>query len=209
MLSDSLVLFSIASRSSKRPMPFHPETQIAAHALAYNSAGSRSYLHPRRQLLALPLKIDTLYPIGHAGQDFVRDGAECLSQYRHRQIISKDDSLVPFLAINIRHINHAYIHADIANIGRLLPVHQAISVPVAQMPVQPVGISDRDSGNPRVAVQDSFPAITYSLIRRNIMYLQPEAASDFSPASFVLPYAPRGSTGLSSVYGIQPFPLKT
>ena len=55
---------------------------------------------------------------------------------------------IPFLTVNVRNVNHANVHTDVTHIGRTLAIHQTIGVAVAKMTVQPVGISDRQCGNP-------------------------------------------------------------
>ena len=58
-------------------------------------------------------------------------------------MITENLHSIPFLAVNVRNINHANVHTDVTHIGRTLAIHQAIGVPVAKMTVQSVGISDR------------------------------------------------------------------
>ena len=58
-------------------------------------------------------------------------------------MLAEDLYLIALTTVDARDIDHRHIHTDIAHILRLLTIHQAIAMAVAQMAVQPVGISYR------------------------------------------------------------------
>ena len=93
------------------------------------------------------LEIDAFHPVAHAGEDFVRDSPQSVTQHRHGQVVSKDDGRISFVTIDVGDINHAHIHTDITYVRSLFAIHQAIASPVSQAAVEPVSISDGQGGN--------------------------------------------------------------
>ena len=62
----------------------------------------------------------------------------------HRQVGTEYLYAVTLLAVYIRDINHADIHADISYVVGLLTVHKAIGLAVTQVTVQAIGITYRN-----------------------------------------------------------------
>ena len=60
---------------------------------------------------------------------------------------------ITFLAVDVRHIYHAHIHADVAHIVCLLPIDKTVAAPVAQMAVQTIGITYWNGSNAAVTVK--------------------------------------------------------
>src|SRR5574344_1366005 len=92
-------------------------------------------------------EINSLHAGRYAGKNLIRDGFQNIRKIAHRQVITEYFHPVTLLTVDIRHINHANIHADITHVRSLLPVHQTIAVTVAQVAIQSVGIADWNSGN--------------------------------------------------------------
>ena len=93
------------------------------------------------------LKIYTLHASRHAGEYLVWNRAQHVGQDVHRQVVAEDFHPVSFLTVDVGDVYHAHIHADIADVRSFLPVDQAIASTASQVPVQPVGIADRQRGN--------------------------------------------------------------
>ena len=79
---------------------------------------------------------------------------------------------VAFAAVDVRHVDHADIHADVAHVGGALPVHQAVGIPVAQVAVQAIGVADGQGGDARVAGQVALAAIAHGVFLGHVAYLQ-------------------------------------
>ena len=51
------------------------------------------------------------------------------------------------LAVDVGHVDHAHVHADVAHDGGPLAVHHHAPFAVAQVAVQSVGIADGNGGD--------------------------------------------------------------
>ena len=76
------------------------------------------------------------------------------------------------MAVDASDIDHRYIHTDVAHIFRLLTIHQAESMAIAQVTVQAIGITDRDGGYDTVLIQDGLARITHALTSLDIVHLE-------------------------------------
>src|SRR5574344_2153638 len=79
---------------------------------------------------------------------------------------------VTFLGINSRKVYHAHIHADVSDYWSEFAVYPNFAVPIAQMSVQSIGISNRNSTNDRVALQNTFSAVSDSFGGWHMLDLQ-------------------------------------
>ena len=124
------------------------------------------FIYPTKKLVffLLVLKIHFLHAIGDACQYFIGDGVERIGQDGHGQMFTEYFYAVPFLAVNVGHVNHRHIHTDIAHIGSLLSVHKTIAGSASEVAVEPVGIADRDGGDAAVTGQDALAAVAHSLL---------------------------------------------
>ena len=86
-----------------------------------------------KSLLTSVLIVHTLNPGRHTGQHFVRNGVERIGQHCDRQMVAEDFHRIAFLAVNVRHVDHADVHTNVTHIRSALAVDQAIGVSVAQM----------------------------------------------------------------------------
>ena len=82
------------------------------------------------------LEIHPLYTVADARQHLVWNGVKTVGKHRHGQMVAENLHRVTFPAVNVCHVNHRHVHADIAHIGRTLAVHQTIAATAAQMAVQ-------------------------------------------------------------------------
>ena len=103
--------------------------------------------------------VDTFYSLGHAGEDFVGDGIQFFSEFGDRNVSSEDFNLVADFCINIGDIDHAGVHANIADDRCPFPSHEHFSDSVAQVAVQAVRIADRDDGDVRGTESETFTSI--------------------------------------------------
>ena len=60
-------------------------------------------------------------------------------------MVTKNFHTVTLLAIDVRHVNHTDIHADIPYIGCPLAVYKTIGMSISKMAVQAVGVTDGKS----------------------------------------------------------------
>jgi len=118
------------------------------------------------------LIVHSLYTVGNACQNLIRNGIENIRQDSDWKLIAENDGFIAFLAVDVCDINHAHIHTDVSHVGCLLSVDQAIAMSVAQMTVQAVGISDRNGSDAGIACENSFPAVAYGVVSRHIVNLQ-------------------------------------
>ena len=116
----------------------------------------------------LVLIIDSLYTVADASKHLIRYCVDSIRQHCNWQFLAKENNLIALFAVDISNVNHRNIHADIAHILGFLAVDKAIAVAVAEMSVQSIGITYRNSSNTRVACQSSAAAVSYGLIGRNI-----------------------------------------
>ena len=76
--------------------------------------------------------------------------------------------LVPDGGIRVRDINHAGVHADVTDDWYSFPFDEHVTDTIAQVTVQPVGIPDRDYGDPGRAGGVTFAPVPDGLAFRNL-----------------------------------------
>ena len=91
----------------------------------------------------LVLIVHSLDTVADTCQNLVWNCVNRIRQYCHGQFLTEYYNLVALLAVNVRHVNHGYVHADVAHIFSLLAVDEAVAVAVAKMTIESVGIADR------------------------------------------------------------------
>ena len=109
------------------------------------------------------MKVDALDAVADRGQDFVGDGVEQACQLCGREVVAEDFDRVAFAAVRVRHVNHADVHADVADIVRALTVHQTVAAAVAEVSVQAVSIANRNGGDARVTLQNSAAGVAHAV----------------------------------------------
>lgn len=87
-------------------------------------------------------------------------------------MVTKNFHTVTLLAIDVRHVNHTDIHADIPYIGCPLAVYKTIGMSISKMAVQAVGVTDGKSRYTRRTGEMPFPAIPHRILFGNITYLE-------------------------------------
>ena len=90
---------------------------------------------------ALFLIIYPFHPCRYTGKNFIRNRIQLVRENRYRQVVTENNHLVAFAAVDVGNVYHTDIHTDIAYISRFLPIHQAVGISTSQMAVQ----SDRKS----------------------------------------------------------------
>ena len=91
-----------------------------------------------RQLVNLThliLEVNSLHTIADSRQHLVWNGVKCITENGDRKVVAEDFDTVAFLTVDASNVNHRYVHTDIADVLRLLPIHQTVAVAVAQMAV--------------------------------------------------------------------------
>ena len=92
-----------------------------------------------------PLSILIIYSL-HTCRDtcqhLIRNGFKHIGKNGYRQMVTKNFHTVTLLAIDVRHVNHTDIHADIPYIGCPLAVYKTIGMSISKMAVQAVGVTD-------------------------------------------------------------------
>ena len=109
--------------------------------------------------LPLFLNEDSLNAGADASEDFVRDGADGIAEDTDREVVAKDGDVVACLTVDTRDINHAHIHADVAQVRCFLTVDKAVAVAVAKTTVEPVGITDRDGCHAGWMIDKGFATV--------------------------------------------------
>jgi hypothetical protein len=79
--------------------------------------------------------INTLYTCRHRCKYFIRNRVEPFGETVNGQIASEYLHAVALLAVDVRNIYHAYIHADVSYIFCLFAVDEAVAVAVAKLAV--------------------------------------------------------------------------
>ncbi len=87
-------------------------------------------------------------------------------------MLAEDFHAVAFLAVDARHVYHRYVHADVAHIVCLLSIDEAVSMAIAEMTVQAIGVTNWDGCDVAVLVEDSLAAVAYALPCLDVVYLQ-------------------------------------
>ena len=77
------------------------------------------------------LKVNAFYTCANRGKHFVGDGVEYVWENRYGQVIAKDFYLVALFAWNVGDINHANIHANVANVGCFVSINQTVASTIA------------------------------------------------------------------------------
>ena len=120
----------------------------------------------------LLLYVDMLYTCRYAREYFVWDSTDGIAENRDRKFVAENGDAVSHLAVNIRHINHTNIHADVAEVVGPLSVDQTVAVAVAEFAVESVCISNWDGSYACRFVQNGFAAIPDAIACRNVSYLE-------------------------------------
>ena len=87
------------------------------------------------QLTHLILKVNSLHTIADSRQHLVWNGVKCIAENGDKKLVAEDLDTVAFLTIDASNVNHRYVHTDVADVLRLLTIHQTVAVAVAQMAV--------------------------------------------------------------------------
>ncbi len=117
------------------------------------------------------MNINSLNSVADACQHLVWNGAKGIAEHSDRQVVAKDFHLVTLLAVDVGHVNHADIHADVTHIVGFLPIHQTIAATIAEMTIEAVGIANRNGSNAAVTFQDGATRITNAVPLRHITNL--------------------------------------
>ena len=120
----------------------------------------------------LVLIIYSLHTITDGGKHLVWNGVEDVAEGLHWQMLSEDFHGIALLAVDARYIYHRHIHADVAHIVCLLSVYQTVSMAIAKMAVQAVGIADRDGCDDAVLIENGFSAIAHTLSCLDMVHLE-------------------------------------
>ena len=118
------------------------------------------------------LHIDVLDTIRNACKHFVGNGSDGIAEHCNGQVVTKDDGMVAHTAVDVGHINHADVHADVPHVVSPLSVHQAVALAVAQTAIQSVGISNGDGCNARRTLQHGATAVANGVACWNVAYLE-------------------------------------
>ena len=105
------------------------------------------------------LEIDTFDAVGDTREDLVGDRVELIAELGDGQMLAEDLHLVALLTGDVGDIDHRHIHTDVTHVLGLLPVHQTVTVAVAQMTVESVGMANGDSGNDGIALDLALAAV--------------------------------------------------
>ena len=116
--------------------------------------------------------IHPFYPWRNRGKYLVWDGLQLVRKFADGEFFTEDDDRVSFACVDIGDVDHAGIHADIADDRAALAVDHDFAAAIAEMTVQAVGITDRDNRDAGIALYIAHPAITDGIACRNVLYLQ-------------------------------------
>ena len=120
----------------------------------------------------LVLIVNSLHAVADARKHLIRYGVDGIGERSHRQFFAEDDNLIALCAVDVRNVNHSYVHADIAHVLSLLAVYETETVTVAEMAVQSVGVADRYRSDARVARELAASAVAHCLVCWHIVYLK-------------------------------------
>ena len=118
------------------------------------------------------MEIDLLDTIADSREDLVRNGVEDIRKDGSWQVLAEDFYLVALVAVDASDVNHGDIHADIANIGSLLTINQAVAGTTAEVAVQTIGIADRNGGNHTVTCQYATARIAHRFVLGDMAQLK-------------------------------------
>jgi hypothetical protein len=65
------------------------------------------------------LEVDALYTRTDRSKYLVGNRVEHVREYRYGKVVAKDLDRVSLVTVNVGHVDHANVHTDIANVGRL------------------------------------------------------------------------------------------
>ena len=131
---------SIKSRINGDTIAFYTDLPYAA---IHNDGGEIVVTARMKRFLVIG-EIDSLDAGRNARHYLVGNRVEPLGKLRDGQMRAENLHTVAHVTVDIRNVNHADIHTDISHIGSRVPVYQTISISVTQMPIQSVGIANRN-----------------------------------------------------------------
>lgn len=113
-----------------------------------------------------PVK-NALHPLGDAGQDFIRNGAEFLSHVNYGRAFAKNCHRIAFLAFDFGRIDHEHVHANASENGRLSMIDGHKPYAVAPMARDAIGVTDWNRSDFRRLIGHKSSAITDRIAGRN------------------------------------------
>ena len=148
--------------------------EIQNYTIAFENSSRfiEKFLSSIPDLANLLLDVDALDAVADTREDFVGDGVEGIAENGDWELVAKDDHLVALFAVDTCDVNHANIHADVADIWGFLSIDQAVAMTVAQMTVESVGITDGYGSYAAVAIHKTLSAVANGLPRAHITYLK-------------------------------------
>ena len=107
---------------------------------------------------ALFLIIYPFHPCRYTGKNFIRNRIQLVGENRYRQVVTKNNRLVAFAAVDVGNVYHTDIHTDIAYISRFLPIHQAVGISTS---AYPIGMAAIREGRVRCPIR-LYPTVSSS-----------------------------------------------
>ena len=77
------------------------------------------------------LVVHALYAVGDGGEDLVGDGLQQVAEDGDGQVGTEDLDGVAFVAVDVGDIDEGHVHADVADVGGVLSIDDAVAVAVA------------------------------------------------------------------------------
>jgi len=90
---------------------------------------------------------DAFYASRNGGEDLVRDGAKDGGEFRDGGVFPEDGDGVPYLAGDAGDVQHAHVHADVADGGGAVAVHAEGGGAAAKVAVNAVRITHGNGGD--------------------------------------------------------------
>ena len=121
------------------------------------------------------MSIFVIYPLhtsADTSQHFIWYSAYDIRECCNRKMFSENLHTVTLITFDICHIDHGYVHTDVADIVSFLAVYQAVAFPVAQSPVQSVSISYWYCCHDAITFEHCLAAVSDRFARPDIMFLK-------------------------------------
>ena len=118
------------------------------------------------------LEIHPLHTVADAREHLVRNGLHHVREHRYGQVVAEYLHGVALLAVNVGHVDHRHVHADVAHVGCLLAVYEAVTPPAAETAVESVGVADRYRPDKTVARKYPLAAVAHGFVFRHGVNLQ-------------------------------------
>ena len=105
-------------------------------------------------------EVDSFNAGGDGGENLVRDGFHLFGHFGYGQCFVEEDDWVAFFCFDAGDVDHAGIHAYIADYRAAYASDKRLAYAIAEQAIQSIGITDGEDGYRRITFDECLTSIT-------------------------------------------------